>query len=480
VGLTSTAPNVISGLAITSDPHYVGSQNNVSVDLPGQAPGRAPGFAITISPPVSSYIFQVHSLTPGSPATLPMTVTDNCGPWQTFVGGGSANTFPTAAPTWTPTPGPTSTPVRTVTTQPTPTLKVLPTATQLPATTVGFFPSKVIQGNVVALNSTNRPNPAVNDYFVITNSSGVQVGPAIYTSSCTTTPGTIAKASATCPVTTSPTLAPGQYILKLFANGGNGLLAQKTGLTVTQSGGALLGRGQLWTVKYSGDDPEFGLTGGFVANQATFNTGDPAYQAPFSYNAVGVSSFGLIGDDFVETGAYKLCTFGGQCNVYPYMSWLDNRGDIQSITWDGFNGQPEVILPASNSAIFRQFKVYELDATRWTAEYCYADLTFSGCCPLWRMGICTPVPPIDFQYAPATRLIRYPWAWEGEETLSERWASGVMRLQGSAVCCKIAQSQWTVQECWDHIWDSFDHNVIRSTVTNCPVPGAWDVVTEYR
>jgi hypothetical protein len=397
--------NAINAIAFTSDPHLVGSQTNVAIDLPGQPPGQHPPLNVALNPAQPTYTFTLRPLVPGQAVTLPVTIADSCSAWPTFVGAGPG-VIPTALPTQTPTPMPSAT--RTPTIVPTPTIPVFPTSTPLPATTVGYFPAKVLQGNKLIITFAGRPSPAINDYLVITNAAGVQQGPAIYTSSCTTTPGSVAVSAGSCTIQLFATFTPGTgYVVKLFANGGSGLLAQKTGLEVRQSGGALIGRGQAWGLTNAADDPAFGLAGGFLGAQSLLNTGDPAYQAPYSYNAVGLSDFGLIGDNFVEAGSYKLCFPSGQCEAFPYMSWLDNNSNLQSITWDGTGGAPNFVLPLPNSATFYTFKVFELAATRWTGEFCIPAF---GCCPLWKFGDCSGVTAAQIPPRPSRsrRAIRGP------------------------------------------------------------------------
>jgi hypothetical protein len=41
----------------------------------------------------ASYTFYLRRQTPGVPVTLPVTVTDNCGTWQTIIGGGTGAGF---------------------------------------------------------------------------------------------------------------------------------------------------------------------------------------------------------------------------------------------------------------------------------------------------------------------------------------------------------------------------------------------------
>lgn len=63
---------------------------NVTVDVPGFSTLTTPR-PLTLSPAVPSVVLTVHrSPDPTQAATVELTVTDGCGTWQTFVGGGPA------------------------------------------------------------------------------------------------------------------------------------------------------------------------------------------------------------------------------------------------------------------------------------------------------------------------------------------------------------------------------------------------------
>jgi hypothetical protein len=110
--------NAINAIAFTSDPHLVGSQTNVAIDLPGQPPGQHPPLNVALNPAQPTYTFTLRPLVPGQAVTLPVTIADSCSAWPTFVGAGPG-VIPTALPTQTPTPMPSAT--RTPTIVPTPT-----------------------------------------------------------------------------------------------------------------------------------------------------------------------------------------------------------------------------------------------------------------------------------------------------------------------------------------------------------------------
>jgi hypothetical protein len=105
------------------------------------------GFTVTLPAGTTQYSFQVVQQTPGQAATVPLTVTDACGDWPTFVGGGpeaftAGGQNPAPAPTVTVTPRPGGQPAPlalapTATTTPTPAAICTPR----PAITVATTPS---------------------------------------------------------------------------------------------------------------------------------------------------------------------------------------------------------------------------------------------------------------------------------------------------------------------------------------------------
>jgi hypothetical protein len=85
---TGQGPNLIQGVRL-------GTLQNAVVDVPAQPGvpaqnGLASGATVALSGPVPSLQVFVRRVS-GSPAsfTAPMTVTDVCGDWQTFAGGGA-------------------------------------------------------------------------------------------------------------------------------------------------------------------------------------------------------------------------------------------------------------------------------------------------------------------------------------------------------------------------------------------------------
>jgi hypothetical protein len=66
---------------------------NTLLDLPDGRTGINGGLTLSFNQPSTSYTFWVRRGTSGQPTTLPMIVTDGCGPWETLVGGGTNAAF---------------------------------------------------------------------------------------------------------------------------------------------------------------------------------------------------------------------------------------------------------------------------------------------------------------------------------------------------------------------------------------------------
>ncbi|MFN0071563.1 MAG: Kelch repeat-containing protein, partial [Chloroflexota bacterium] len=64
------------------------TQLSNAVVFAGGDSGRRDPFTLLITPPVATYTFMVRHDTPGA-TTVHFTITDSCGTWQTFVGGGA-------------------------------------------------------------------------------------------------------------------------------------------------------------------------------------------------------------------------------------------------------------------------------------------------------------------------------------------------------------------------------------------------------
>lgn len=78
--------NVKAGLGFLQSIQFVAAQNAV-IDLPGGPTGTPGGFTFTPPANATEVTFTVRR-TAAAGVTVPFTVQDACGPWQTFVGGG--------------------------------------------------------------------------------------------------------------------------------------------------------------------------------------------------------------------------------------------------------------------------------------------------------------------------------------------------------------------------------------------------------
>ncbi len=65
------------------------------VDVLGRV-GRSGDFTVPVSPPTQQVSFFINRLPAGQAATVRLIVTDGCGTWQTFAGGGNA-AFPASS-----------------------------------------------------------------------------------------------------------------------------------------------------------------------------------------------------------------------------------------------------------------------------------------------------------------------------------------------------------------------------------------------
>jgi len=67
---------------------HVGAASNAQIDAPGADPGAPGPFDVAVPAGSASYTFVVRRVTAGQAVNVPFTVTDACGNWPTFVGGG--------------------------------------------------------------------------------------------------------------------------------------------------------------------------------------------------------------------------------------------------------------------------------------------------------------------------------------------------------------------------------------------------------
>jgi hypothetical protein len=86
-GLNVTVNAASSTLPIRSLQFQAGA--NALVDIAGQT-NQSGAFSVALPSGSFAPTFFVHRATPGASTTLPFTVVDGCGTWQTFVGGGAS------------------------------------------------------------------------------------------------------------------------------------------------------------------------------------------------------------------------------------------------------------------------------------------------------------------------------------------------------------------------------------------------------
>jgi hypothetical protein len=62
--------------------------DNVTLDVVGGAQGITSGQSIALAAGTASVELRVHRIDASRAATVPLSLIDRCGPWNTFVGGG--------------------------------------------------------------------------------------------------------------------------------------------------------------------------------------------------------------------------------------------------------------------------------------------------------------------------------------------------------------------------------------------------------
>jgi N-acetylneuraminic acid mutarotase len=148
VSVSAAHPSVpLQSVAFRADPQILGS---ALIDTATQT-GQAPPFTLPLPAGTQGTLFYVRPAIAGQGATVPLTVTDACGAWPTFVGGGPA-VFAGGGPgPAAPTPGatpPTATPppaTATRTPSATSTLRpAAPSATPTPAAVCAPRPSVAV------------------------------------------------------------------------------------------------------------------------------------------------------------------------------------------------------------------------------------------------------------------------------------------------------------------------------------------------
>jgi hypothetical protein len=91
VTITATGQgNVLQSIQFGAN---TGPLANALIDLPDSRTGLSNGFTQAISPSATSFTFWVRRAVAGQATTVPVVVTDKCGTWPTFVGGGPAAGF---------------------------------------------------------------------------------------------------------------------------------------------------------------------------------------------------------------------------------------------------------------------------------------------------------------------------------------------------------------------------------------------------
>jgi len=66
-----------------------GAATNALIDVPGGPTGQTGSFTVNLPAGTQQTQFTVRRATAGQATTVPLVVTDACGPWSTFVGGGA-------------------------------------------------------------------------------------------------------------------------------------------------------------------------------------------------------------------------------------------------------------------------------------------------------------------------------------------------------------------------------------------------------
>lgn len=135
----------------------------------------------------------------------------------TLLAGGNTFTVTDVLPTNTPTPTPTPTPV---------------------SATVSSTPVSVSPGQQIVVSWNNVANPTILDwlgFYLTSQQSNTSYLDWFYTSSCTRSEGSQAKASGSCVYTIPSSTATGIYNMRLFANNGYTHLATGNNITVSVS-----------------------------------------------------------------------------------------------------------------------------------------------------------------------------------------------------------------------------------------------------
>jgi len=83
--------NRLHGLRFLADSRT--PNTNALIDVPGVGTGLRADTPIPLPGNPISFTFYLRRQTPGQPVTVPVEITDDCGAWQTIVGGGASAPF---------------------------------------------------------------------------------------------------------------------------------------------------------------------------------------------------------------------------------------------------------------------------------------------------------------------------------------------------------------------------------------------------
>jgi hypothetical protein len=193
-----------------------GAATGALIDVPGQPAGQSGNFTVTLAAGTQQTGFTVRQATAGQAGTVPLTVTDTCGTWQTFVGGGPS-VFPAAGAGPSPTP--------TSLTAPSPTRT--PTAVKVTSLARGL--SSLGVGTPQPATWADIPSPTTQDWiglFAPGTSNNDYLGSPRFTGSTTPSGST----SLLIPLEATD----GNYELRLFSNKTTTQLASSQNFTVSR------------------------------------------------------------------------------------------------------------------------------------------------------------------------------------------------------------------------------------------------------
>jgi hypothetical protein len=405
---------------------------------------------------------------------VPFTITWTnaaCAGWTSFVGWGTAGLVPTVVPTPTPTPTPVQAATATPTPWPTPTVVVAPTATVVPPSVseLWYLSTPVYPDNMLVVGWVAQPATTTDYVAIVRVADGVVMGPPVFTSSCTSVAGGVARATGLCGIYLTRQFPPGQYWLRLYGanNSSNVLATAAQVLEVRPLGAAFEFRGRLWGMVSSatveGIHP-YGILvwGGFIGGKAQINWGDTlAYRFP-RWHHVGLFA---NHNAWIEAGTQEQCDDFEGCWSNPYMSWIDRlTGRAQSAVWDGEFGYPRLRLPTLYFYRY-EFAVYRVGETAWTGQMCDASRV---CCHLWLTGLPCREPTAQ-DTPPQMPVTALPWYFGGSESITPDWPGGITRVAEPWVCCEWGTNPplWLSVDCWSSWATSANPDRIRTQLEYC-------------